>query len=137
MDSPEAARRVGRTCRGVLIARIGRSDSGRSRARGRSRRGAVRSGLIAALVLLAVVAGIVWAMKIRGGEGAEVSAAVAQRNARTFTLQCSACKKESEIRGAEVKNLARDEENNIQCPLCNEFAGAWPSDDSKGNVVRQ
>ena len=118
------------------MARVLRSDSGRSRTQGRWRRGAVRSGLIAALVFLAVAAGIFWVVKIRGGEGTEVSAAVAQRNASIFTLHCSACEKDSEIRGAEVKNLARDEEDNIQCPLCNEFAGAWPTDDKRGNIVR-
>ena len=118
------------------MARFIRSDSRQSAAQGRWRRGAVRSGLIAALVLLVVAAGIVWAINIRGGDGAEVSAAVKQRDALTFRLHCSACKKDSEIRGAEVKNLARDEEDNIQCPLCNEFAGAWPSDDQRGNVFR-
>ena len=118
------------------MARIVRLDSGPSRTQGRRRRGAVRSGLIATLVFLAVAAGIFWAVKVRGGDGEELSAAVQQRNAKTFTLHCSACNKDSEVRGAEVKNLARDEERNIQCPLCNEFAGAWPADDKKGNVVR-
>jgi len=91
----------------------------------RLRPAAVNMKLVVILVILVVIAGIVWIVRLSGG-----TEEFAGLSDGPFTLWCPECKEESTFATRkEARELptqvGEDGEKLVECPKCKKFVASW------------